>query len=196
MGDNVWDGANKTLFKSSDLSKYRPWTVTARGKSTCTAGMSIAQDVQLENQAAPIDRRTSLWPCIGEMFGGWPIHFKSRLTVASALLNLKHPRLRKPFVPKDWLSQKIILLLSLNTATLIADFKRGIGLDSRKGSKDLSPKRIIDDESAVIKCCDCINNWKNRFEDSDSLFSISSGIVACHEVEEDMFNAENIGAVV
>ena len=82
---------------------------------------------------------------------------------------------------------------SHNTATLIADFKRDIGLDSWKGSKDLSPKRILDDESAVIKCCDCINNWKNPFEDSDSLFCLSSGIAGCHEVEKDMFNAENIG---
>ena len=73
------------------------------------------------------------------------------------------------------------------------DFKRGIGLDSRKGSKDLSPKRVLHGESAVIKCCDCINNCKNPFEGSDSLFCLSSEIVACHEVEEDMFNAENIG---
>ena len=85
-----------------------------------------------------------------------------------------------------------MVLLSLNTATLIADFERGIGLDSRKGSKALSAKCILDDESAVIKCCDCINNWKNPFEDSDSLFCLFSEIVVCHEVEEDMFNAENI----
>ena len=85
------------------------------------------------------------------------------------------------------------VLSNHNTATLIADSKRGTGLDSRKGSKDLSAKRILDDESAVIKCCDSINNWKNPFEDSDSLFCLSSGIAPCHEVEEDMFNAENIG---
>ena len=85
------------------------------------------------------------------------------------------------------------VLSNHNTATLIADFKRGIGLYSWKGSKDLSPKRILDDESAVIKYCDSINNWKNPFEDSESLFCLSSGIFVCHEVEEDMFNAENIG---
>ena len=66
-------------------------------------------------------------------------------------------------------------------------------LDSWKGSKDLSPKHILDEESAVIECCDSINNSKNPFEDSDSLFCSSSGIVVCHEVEEDMFNAESIG---
>ena len=84
------------------------------------------------------------------------------------------------------------VLSSHNTVTLIADFKRGIGSDSRKGSKELSLKRILDGKSTVIKCCDCNNNWKNLFEDSDSLFCSSSGIVTCHEVE-DMFNAENTG---
>ena len=56
-------------------------------------------------------------------------------------------------------------------------------MDYRKGSKDLSPKRILDDESAVIKCCDSINNWKNPFEGSNSLFCLYYGIVACHEEE-------------
>ena len=64
-------------------------------------------------------------------------------------------------------------------------------MDYRKGSKDLSPKRILDGESAVIKCCDSINNWKNPFEGSNSLFCLSYGIVACHE--EEMFNAESTG---
>ena len=76
-----------------------------------------------------------------------------------------------------------------NTVTLIADLKRGIGLDF----PDLSPNPILDDESDVIEYCDSINNLEDSFGDSDSLFCLFSGIVACHEVEEDMFNAENIG---
>lgn len=44
-----------------------------------------------------------------------------------------------------------------------------------------------------IKCCDGINNWKNPFKNSDRLFCLSSEIAACHEVKEDMFNAENVG---
>ena len=67
--------------------------------------------------------------------------------------------------------------------------KRGIGLDF----PDLSPNRILDDESDVIEYCDSINNLEDSFGDSGSLFCLFSGIVACHEVEEDMFNAENIG---
>ena len=93
--------------------------------------------------------------------------------------------------PAGIISSSTWVLSSHNTATLIADFKRGIELDYRKGSKDLNPKRILDDESAVIKCCDSINNWKNPFEGSDSLFCLSYGIVACHE--EEMFNAESTG---
>ena len=57
MGDAVWDGANKTLFKSPDLSEYRPWKQTVCGKRTCTADMCIAQDAQQESKAAPIDRK-------------------------------------------------------------------------------------------------------------------------------------------
>ena len=52
---------------------------------------------------------------------------------------------------------------------------------------------VLDEGSVVIKCCDTINNWKNPVEGSYSLFCLSSGIVACHEVKEDMLNAENIG---
>lgn len=57
MGDPVWDGQYKTLFKSSDVSDYHPWRQAVRGKRTCTADMCIAQDVQQENHSAPIDRK-------------------------------------------------------------------------------------------------------------------------------------------
>ena len=57
MGDLVWDGQNKTLFKSPDVSDYQPWRQTVRGKRTCTTDTCIAQDVQQENHSAPIDRK-------------------------------------------------------------------------------------------------------------------------------------------
>ena len=57
MGDTVWDGANKALCKSPDFSDYQPWRQVARGKRTYTADMCIAQDVQQENNSAPIDRK-------------------------------------------------------------------------------------------------------------------------------------------
>ena len=62
------------------------------------------------------------------------------------------------------------VLRSHNTATLISDFKRDIGLDSPKGSKELSPKGIIDGEDAVIKCYDRFNNWKNSFGNTLFIF--------------------------
>lgn len=55
IGDAVWDGQNKTLFKIPDLSNYQPWRQVVRGKRICTTDMCIAQDVQLENHSAPVD---------------------------------------------------------------------------------------------------------------------------------------------
>lgn len=74
------------------------------------------------------------------------------------------------------------VLRSHNTATLISDSKRDIGLDSPKGNKELSPKGIVDDEGAVIKCYDRFNNWRNSFEDSDGLLCLSFGLAAFHKV--------------
>ena len=52
-----WDGINKTLFKTPDLSNYQTWRNVARGKRTCTSDMCVAQDVQQENQSAAIDKK-------------------------------------------------------------------------------------------------------------------------------------------
>ena len=57
MGYVVWGGANKSLFKSPDISDYQPWRQVVPGKRTCTADVSIAQDVKQENQATPIDSK-------------------------------------------------------------------------------------------------------------------------------------------
>ena len=57
MGDSVWDGANRTLFKTSDLKNYQPWPNVIRGKRTCTADMCVTLDVQEENHSGPIDRK-------------------------------------------------------------------------------------------------------------------------------------------
>ena len=57
MGDPVWDGDNKTLFKTPDLSNYQPRINLLRGKRTCIADICVAQDVQQENKSAPIDRK-------------------------------------------------------------------------------------------------------------------------------------------
>ena len=57
MGETVWDGRNHTLYETPDLSHYQPRRTAARGKRTCTADMCIAQDVQLHEKSAPIDRK-------------------------------------------------------------------------------------------------------------------------------------------
>ena len=57
MGDTVWDGANRTLFKTPNLKNYQRWCNVVRGKRTCTADMCVALDVQEENHSGPIDRK-------------------------------------------------------------------------------------------------------------------------------------------
>ena len=57
MGDTVWDGADRTLFKTPDLKNYQPWRYVVRGKRTCTTDMCVALDVQEENHSDPIDRK-------------------------------------------------------------------------------------------------------------------------------------------
>ena len=56
MGDTVWDGANRTVFKTPDLKNYKPWRNVARCKRTRTADICVALDVQEENHSGPIDR--------------------------------------------------------------------------------------------------------------------------------------------
>ena len=55
MGDTVWDGANRTLFKTPNLKNYQPWRNVVKGKKKCTADMCVVLDVQEENHSGPID---------------------------------------------------------------------------------------------------------------------------------------------
>ena len=57
MGDTVWDGVNRTLFKTPELKNYQSRRNVVREKWTCTADMCVALDVQEENHSAPIDRK-------------------------------------------------------------------------------------------------------------------------------------------
>ena len=53
----MWDGPNRTLFKTPDLKNYQAWRNVVRGKRMCTADMCVALDVQEENHSGPIDRK-------------------------------------------------------------------------------------------------------------------------------------------
>ena len=53
----MWDGVNRTLFKTPELKNYQPRRNVVREKWTCTADMCVALDVQEENHSAPIDRK-------------------------------------------------------------------------------------------------------------------------------------------
>ena len=56
MGDTVWDGVNRALFKTPELKNYQPWRNVVRNKWTCTTDMCVALDVQEENHSGPIYR--------------------------------------------------------------------------------------------------------------------------------------------
>ena len=57
MGNSKWDGENRTLFETPDITNYQPWQTVVRGKRTSTVDMYIAQFVQQENKSAPLDRK-------------------------------------------------------------------------------------------------------------------------------------------
>ena len=45
-GHTVWDGENRILLETPNLSKYQPWRNVVKGKRTCATDLCIAQDVQ------------------------------------------------------------------------------------------------------------------------------------------------------
>ena len=86
------------------------------------------------------------------------------------------------------------ILSSHNTATLIADLRKNLNLETGDSTtKDLSLKRIGFDEKAVKKCCELINSWTNPFTETSSIFCLSSRLVPCYEVPYDLLEAQKIG---
>ena len=92
MAGTVWDGANRTLFKTPDLKNYEPWRNVVRGKRTCTADMCVALDVQKENHSDPIDRKIIAQALQKRIFYVWQNRFKYLLTDDFAPLNTRQPR--------------------------------------------------------------------------------------------------------
>ena len=93
MGDSVWDGPNRTLFKTPDLKNYQPWRNVVRGKRTCTADMCVALDVQEENHSGPIDRKLIAQALQKRNLLRVQNRFKYLLTEDFAPLNSRQPRL-------------------------------------------------------------------------------------------------------
>ena len=86
------------------------------------------------------------------------------------------------------------VLSSHNTATLIADLRKGLNLDTADSTtKDLNSKRIRFDENAVNKCYELINSWTNPFTETSNIFCLSSGMTSCYEVQHDLLEAQKIG---
>ena len=69
-----------------------------------------------------------------------------------------------------------------------------MGLDTPQVvPKDLGKKRKIHIKTCVANCYEIIKSWNNPFEQSKSLSSLSSGIEAPLDVQNDIMNAANIG---
>ena len=93
MRDTVWDGANRTLFKTLDLNNYQPCRNVVRGKRTCTVDMCVALDVQEENHFGLIDRKLIAQALQKKIFYVWQNRFKYLVTEDFAPLNSRQPRL-------------------------------------------------------------------------------------------------------
>ena len=72
--------------------------------------------------------------------------------------------------------------------------EESIGL-SRISSKpkELQSSRVKFDENAVTKCYNVLKEWSTIFGSCDSLMSLSSGINATLEVQQDLLKAEDVG---
>ena len=57
MGETVWDGQNRAIFDTPDLTNYQPWRNVVRGKHTCTGDICVAQDRHFEENSLPINRK-------------------------------------------------------------------------------------------------------------------------------------------
>ena len=78
-------------------------------------------------------------------------------------------------------------------ANVSTDFKQKLGLDTPQVvPKDLGKKRKIHIETCVANCYEIIKSWNNPFEQSKTLSSLSSGIEAPIDVQNDIMNAADI----
>ena len=86
------------------------------------------------------------------------------------------------------------VLSSHITATLSSDFKANLGLDTpRSTPKDIGKSRKVFYESATSHCYETIKNWNNPFQKSNSILSLSPGIAAPEDVQNDLMKAEDVG---
>ena len=81
--------------------------------------------------------------------------------------------------------QRWVLTIHL-TAAISSDLKQSLGIDTIKSTpKDLGKNRRLLDESVVSKCQNVIASWTNPFVKNAHLVSLSSGIAATDEVQND-----------
>jgi hypothetical protein len=69
----------------------------------------------------------------------------------------------------------------------------GVTKNPSSRHKEAAPPRMQRDESDVKKVMDTVSNWKNPFESSDELVSLSSGCLASESVRQDLLMAKEKG---
>ena len=79
-------------------------------------------------------------------------------------------------------------------ARVSADFSHNIGLESRQVvPKDLGKRRRLFNEVCIVNCFEIIKSWNNPLEQNAILISLSCGIEAPADVQNDLLKAVAIG---
>ena len=69
-----------------------------------------------------------------------------------------------------------------------------LSINDQKVHKETGSSRLKKDEEDVVKVMDTIKNWRNPFDPSEELSSISSGCVASPSVTNDLLKAKEKGS--
>ena len=59
--------------------------------------------------------------------------------------------------------------------------------------KEVGETRMKFDEASVQKCCDILDTWTPIFQESYDLVSLSSGVNATQDVQQDLLKAKSVG---
>ena len=59
--------------------------------------------------------------------------------------------------------------------------------------KEVSETRMKFDEANVQKCCEILDSWIPIFDESDDIVSLSSGVNASKDVQQDLLRAKSVG---
>ena len=62
-----------------------------------------------------------------------------------------------------------------------------------RNQRNMQKNRMKFDEEAVQNCYNVLKQWQPIFSSSEAIVSLSSGVNASEEVQNDLLNAESVG---